>query len=304
MFKTNNKMGKKYSIETEEVQRILSLHEGYKKTLVNEQAASAATKKNRQELIQFFANARAYGCLTDPNLVYDSPFRLGTEDRSYIKGPSKSMKGKDKRVYDDFTYTIVEPATGVVLNQGVWVCAQLQPKKEEPKIEGPKPLNQNQIFVLSSLKPKGWLHEPAPTDVEVDQGLYQKLDLTGVNNVDLKKIEGGEDLLKQLSKWFPAKDFKDGFFVYKKTSPQTPTVQRKTGLTVTAESCKIAIETLWDSVKNPNSYSLTDQEVSDYKTTAEICAQPENSEKFLLRFRLKDKLKDLVNSKYRINSRL
>jgi len=295
-------MGKKYIIETEEVQRILSLHEGYKKTLMSEQAASATNKKNRQELIQFFANAKANGCLTDQNLVYDAPYRLAGEDRSYIKGPSGSMKGKDKRVYDDFTYAIVEPATGVVLKQGTWTCSQLQPKKEEPKKEGPKPLNSNQTKVLDLIKPSGWFHEPAPTDVEVDQKLYQKLDLSGAKND--KDVSDDLGLVTKYSKYFPTTDFADGFFVYKKTSPQTPIVQRKAGLTVTAESCKIAIETLWDSVKNPNSYSLTDQEVSDYKRTAEICAQPENSEKFLLRFKLKDKLKDLVNSKYRINSRL
>ena len=300
-------MGKKYNIETEEVQRILSLHEGYKKTLVNEQAASASTKKNRQELIQFFANAKSYGCLTDPNLAYDSPYRLGTEDRSYIKGPSMSMKGKDKRVYDDFTYAVVEPVTGVVLKQGAWACSQLQPKKEEPKKDvtvnnAPKPLNSNQNKVLELIKPSGWFHEPAPTDVEVDQNLYQKLDLSGTKNAEGVSDDLG--LVSKYSKYFTTADFPNGFFVYKKTSPQTPTVQRKAGLTVTAESCKIAIENLWNSVKNPNSYSFTDQEVSDFKSTAEICAQPENSEKFILRIRLKDKLKDLVNSKYRINSRL
>ena len=295
-------MGKKYTIQTEEVQRILSLHEGYKKTLMNEQAASATNKKNRQELIKFFADAKAYGCLTDQNLGYDSPFRLASEERSYIKGPSGSMKGKDKRVYDDFTYAIVEPATGVVLKEGTWTCQQLQPKKDEPKKEGPKPLDSNQIKILDLIKPSGWFHEPAPTDVEVDQNLYQKLDLSGVKNVEGVSDELG--LVDKYKKYFIAADFPNGFFIYKKTNPQTPTVQRKAGLTVTAESCKIAIETLWNSVKNPNSYSLTDQEVSDYKRTAEICAQPENSEKFLLRFKLKDKLKDLVNSKYRINSRL
>lgn len=295
-------MGKKYSIETEEVQRILSLHEGYKKTLVNEQAASAATKKNRQELIQFFANAKSYGCLTDPNLAYDSPYRLGTEDRSYIKGPSGSMKGKDKRVYDDFTYAIVEPATGVVLKSGPWPCPQLQPTKVEPKKEGPKPLNPNQTKILELIKPSGWFHEPAPTDVEVDQKLYQKLDLSGTKNVEGVSDDLG--LVDKYSKYFSKTEFPDGFFLYKKSNNQTPIVKRKAGLTVTAESCKMAIENLWNSVKNPNSYSFSDQEVSDFKTIAEICAQPENSEKFLLRFGLKNKLKDLVNSKYRINSRL
>jgi hypothetical protein len=297
-------MKTKYITETKEVQRILSLHERYKKTLMNEQVASATNKKNRQELIQFFASAKAYGCLTDQNLVYDAPFRLATEDRGYIKGPSGSMKGKDKRVYDDFTYAVVEPATGVVLKQGPWTCTQLQPKKEEPKKETPKPLSLTQNKVLELIKPLGWFHEPAPTDVEVDQKLFQKINLTqNAVNDSLKDIEGGGDLVSNYSKYFPTTDFKE-FFIYKKTNPQTPNVQRKAGLTVTSESCKIAIETLWDSVKNPNSYSLTDQEVSDYKRTTEICAQPENSEKFLLRFRLKDKLKDLVNSKYRINSRL
>jgi hypothetical protein len=293
----------KIKVSNEEVMRILSLHENYKKSLVVEQTEPAT--RNRTELIQFFAKAKANLCLTDPNLKYDAPFRTTGESRGYIKGPSNRYSGMDKRIYDDFSVEVIDPSSLAVIVKTTWACDALkpvQPKKDESKKEGPKPLDSNQTKILDLIKPSGWFHEPAPTDVEVDQNLYQKLDLSGVKNVEGVSDELG--LVDKYKKYFIATDFPNGFFIYKKTGPQTPAVQRKTGLTVTSESCKIAIETLWNSVKNPNSYSLTDQEVSDYKKTAEICAQPENSEKFLLRFKLKDKLKDLVNSKYRINSRL
>lgn len=281
-------MDKKYNIDTEEIQRILSLHEGYKKTLVNEQVASEVIKKNRQELIQFFANAKSYGCLTDPNLAYDAPYRLGTEDRSYIKGPSISMKGKDKRVYDDFTYAVVEPATGVILKSGPWSCPQLQPKKEEPKKEepkkeGPKPLDSNQSKVLELIKPKGWFHDPAPTDVEVDQKLFEKMNLADVLT----------DLGKVYSKYF-TNFVTPGFFVYRKITAQNPE-QSKLGskVVVTTESCKAAIESLYNNMKNQGTYPLSTEELTNYKTTAKLCAEPANSQKFMLRFGLKNKLKAL-----------
>jgi hypothetical protein len=312
-------MLKKYNLETEEIQRILSLHESYKKTLMKEQA-QATTKKSRAELEQFFSKAKALGCLKDQNLVFDSFFNIKGENRSYIKGPSKQDNTKVKRIYDDFTWSVVDPASGAIIRQGSWSCPQLQSKAPEEvnnklndsKKEGMKKaettdLNDSQKDILAIIKPMGWFHEPKPSDVQIDQGFFEKLDLTNQFN---QPKEGDEEfvdnsgLVNKWKKYFPITQFKEGFFVYKKAKPSLPTVTSQEGLKPTAESCKTAIETLWNDVQNPMSYSLTDQEKIDYKKMVEVCAQPENAGKFLLRFGLKDKLKDLVNSKYRINSRL
>jgi hypothetical protein len=309
-------MLKKYNLETEEIKRILSLHESYKKTLMKEQTT---TKKSRVELEQFFSKAKALACLKDQNLVYDSFFNKPGENRSYIKGPSKQDNTKVKRIYDDFTWSVVDPASGVVIRQGSWSCPQLQSKEPEKvdnelddKKDGMKKgktteLSQSQKDVLAIIKPMGWFNEPAPSEVKVDQGLFEKIDLTGTKNVAKEGDEefiDTEGLVAKYQKYFPATQFPNGFFIYKKAQSSLPTVTSKQGLKPTTESCKIAIETLWNDVQNPMSYSLTDQEKMDYKKMVEVCTQPENAGKFLLRFGLKDKVKDLVNSKYRINSRL
>ena len=300
--------------DSEEVLRILSLHENYKKSLVVEQTVTAP--KNRTELVQFFAKAKANKCLNDPNLKYDAPYRTTGESRGYIKGPSNRYPGMDKRIYDDFTVEVIDPSSLAVIVSTTWACDALKnvvdPNKDDPKKEGAKKggttdLNDNQKDILAIIKPMGWFHEPKPSDVQIDQGFFEKLDLTGAQN---KPKEGDQEFVDNsglVAKWkqyFPETQFKEGFFIYKKAKPSLPTVTSQEGLKPTTESCKTAIETLWNDVQNPMSYSLTDQEKIDYKKMVEVCAQPENAGKFLLRFGLKDKLKDLVNSKYRINSRL
>jgi hypothetical protein len=297
-------MTKKFNIETEEIQRILSLHEDYKKSLVKEQVNPTPTtpqpttvKRNRQELIQFFAAAKAYGCLSDPNLIYDSPFRVSGQDRGYIKGPSGSLKGMDKRVYDDFKYEVVDPKSAAVLKTGTWTCTQLEPKKPEVKPEQPKTLNSNQQKVLDLISPLGWFNQPAPTDVEVDQNLFSKI------NIADESDETNNPLGHKYGKYFKA-DYPKGYFVYKQNTPTQPDKPgRGERVNVDAEGCKTAIESLWDHLQSPTTYPLTNAEINSYRQTAETCAEPANRKIFLLRFGLEGKLKDLAKSKYAIKIR-
>lgn len=288
----------KVKIESEEVMRILTLHENYKKELVIEQSQ----KRNRVELIQFFATAKANGCLPAQGLDYENPKRMTGEDKAYIKGPSASMKGMDKRVYDDFTVAVVDPTSGAVLKTGTWSCKGLEPVKEDPN--KPKPLTNNQQKVLEILKRSEYFNEPAPTDVEVDLGKFEKVDLTGTKND--KDFKDPDMIVQTYSKYFPAADFPNGFFVYKAVKGLPDTPARKTRAEVTAQSCKVAIENLWNYVNNPRNpgFSLTPQEIADNRETVEICAEPNNKDKFVFRFGLKDKLQDLVNSRLRIKSKI
>ena len=288
----------KVLINEEEKKIILEMHSKEKKNkVVLEQAANSQSVD--AQLQSFITNGSVKNGKvvqmnsTNPQLQYA------------IEQESTKTPGKFRYLFIDKRVGTFENGTFTFMKDAVWAPSQ-STDSNKPTTPTSKPvvLDANQNKALELLKPSGWFHEPAPTDVEVDQNLYQKLDLTGAKNGDLKDVEGGQDYVTKYSKFFPSTNFPNGFFVYKKTS-QIPTVQRKAVPTVTAESCKIAIETLYDSVENPNNYKdLSDTEVSDYKKVAEICAQPANSEKFLLRFGLKNKLKVLVNSKYRINSRL
>lgn len=295
----------KIKVSNEEVMRILSLHENYKKSLVVEQTQPAP--KNRTELIQFFAKAKANLCLTDPNLKYDAPFRTTGESRGYIKGPSNRYPGMDKRIYDDFTVEVVDPSSLAVIVKTTWACDSLkpvEPKKEEPKKEDPnkpKPLNKNQNDVLAIIKRQGWFNEPTPSDVQVKLGNFEKLDLTKSN-----EDEGFEDptgFIEKYGEYFPKADFPKGFFVYKKQATQRTNTKRER-VEVTGESCRAAIENLWNNVYNPKSFGsdeYTTEQIENDKFTATQCAEPVNANKFLLRQGLKKKLIDLSKSKHRIN---
>jgi hypothetical protein len=222
-----------------------------------------------------------------------------------IEQESSKTPGKFRYLFIDKRVGTFENGTFVFMKDAVWSGQPNKPMDNTPTattsatdIAKIKPLDSNQNKVLELLKPLNWFHEPAPTDVEVDQNLYQKLDLTGTKNVDLKNVDGGEDLVNKYSKYFPAANFDKGFFVYKKTKDTEPSVTKNNGIKPTPESCKIAIENLWNTVDKPNRYQLNDKEIADYKREAELCS--ESPDIFLLRFGLKNKLKDLVNSKYRI----
>ena len=231
-------------INESEINEILLMH----KTLKEQTEQKLATDTS-SDLVKL-NKAITAGCLKSGKILTNA-------DQTKYVYRATTKSGKIVDFTADMNYKF-----GDGTKVGKWACPQLQPTKEEPKKEEPKPLNSNQTKVLELIKPSGWFHEPAPTDVEVDQNLYQKLDLSGTKNAEGVSDDLG--LVNKYSKYFTTADFPNGFFIYKKTSPQTPTVQRKAGLTVTAESCKIAIETLWNSVKNPNSYSLTDQEAVSY----------------------------------------
>lgn len=152
-------------------------------------------------------------------------------------------------------------------------------------------LDDNQTKVLEMLKSKGWYHEPAPTDVEVDQGLFEKLNL--VDTADQSKNPFGFKYGKYFATKFPT-----GFYIYKKVVAQRPE-ETKLGakVEITAQSCKAAIESLYNNMTSPSTYPLTAEDLSSYKVTGKTCAEPANSGKFLLKFGLKNKLKELLNAR-------
>jgi hypothetical protein len=271
---------KKIKIDTNEVQRILLLHENYKNTLLTEQSK----EKTREEVLKWFADAKRAGCLKDPNLNYNSVFKTKSDDgalKYFIKGPSNSMQGKIKRVYDDYTVEIVDPTTGNSLRSSTWKCSpQVTPEVIEP-------LNSNQNEVLRRIKLLGWFHEPAPTEVEIEMSNFEQKDLTEAGtalglNPEIK-----------YSTWFTKEKFPNGFFVYKKTTTQPDSAGPVEKIKVDAEGCKRAIEGLWNNYKNPRSYPITPEVRNNFRETAKRCAEPTNRRLFTFRFGLDNKLNDL-----------
>jgi hypothetical protein len=271
---------KNIKIDTNEVQRILFLHENYKNTLLTEQSK----EKTREEVLKWFADAKRAGCLKDPNLNYNSVFKTKSDDgvfKYFIKGPSNSMQGKIKRVYDDYTVEIVEPTTGNALRSSTWRCSpQVTPEVIEP-------LNSNQNEVLRRIKRLGWFHEPAPTEVEIEMNNFEQKDLTKAGT------ELGLNPEINYSTWFTKEKFPNGFLVYKKTTTRTQSAGPVTKIEVDAKECITAIEGLWNNYKNPRSYPITPEQRNDFRETAKMCAEPTNRPKFTFRPGLNNKLNDL-----------
>lgn len=282
----------KKRLDEQEVIRILNLHknEKSKKGLFLEQSSDVKTQL--QQLVDG-------GCIENGKVVELNS--TNPNRRFAIKKESVKNPGKFNYFFIDFTYGSYDENNKFSFGDGKWDCshiqnAQLEKTKQEAqsttKIATQKPLNNNQLKVLELLKPLGWFHTPAPTDVEVDDGLYKKLDL--VKDTD-------DSLSLKYSKYF-INDFPEGgFFIYKKQNvgpTNAPGNVQK--IEITAEACKVAIESLWNNLTSPNTYPITNDEINSYRKTAQICAEPANSNKFLMRFGLKNKLKDLSKSKFGI----
>jgi hypothetical protein len=196
-------MSKKILIEIDEVMRILSLHEQEKKKIQEQVAPAAVTvpenttpapntqttntpttgKKTRQDLIAFYTKAKTDGCITDGNLDLNNFFRVQGNDRAYVKGPSASMKGMVKRVYDDFSWEVVDPTTGKALKSGKWTCKSLEPAA--PVTPG---VNPNAGDIQQEIA-AGWKERKDLANVSNDElaQLYIKHP-----KYDLYKLKGGD----------------------------------------------------------------------------------------------------------------
>jgi hypothetical protein len=163
----------KILMESEEVKRILSLHR-QENNKIQEQSSSLSTasvKKTRQELTIFFTKAKTIGCLTDKNLDYSNFFSTKGGDKAYIKGPSISMPGMVKRVYDDFSWEIVDPKTGQSLKKSVWKCDEISNDTSQSDSDA----------VLKEKKEKeGWMEYSELvgkgfSQLQADQGVYDTI---------------------------------------------------------------------------------------------------------------------------------
>ena len=280
-------MKNRFDINKEEV---LNLHRKHKteKMILREQSGDV-----NAQLQSMVDNGQVPGAIKVVEMDSDNP-----NHKWAIKKESKQKPGTFVYLFLDRSYGYFG-VDGFTFGEGVWTPKNVI-KKEVETVQTPdqnkpkeKPLNANQLKVLDLIKNSGWFHDPAPTDVEVDNGSYDKENI----------VDATTDLGEKYSKYF-IQDFPKEFFVYKKTNISPQKLDRAKKVEITAESCQVAIKSLWDHLENPNNFILSAEEIQSYKKTAEICAEPINRGKFILRPELKSKLKDLSNSWIRVRSRL
>lgn len=260
---------KKLIIDNLEKNRILKIH-GF---LKEQQQPQRLTDEQK------LRTALSSGCISKYKwfIPDQKPIRRTNSGIPIIYGKG-AQTGSEFYFYADMT--VVNQATG---NKVKWECDF---KPQTPQIpQKPTTLDTNQLKVLELIKPLSWFHEPKPTDVEVDQGIYQAMDLANP-----------ETQLGQLySKYFKNNS---PFFVYKKTvkQPTVPGLAEK--IEINGETCKTSIRSLYNHMRNPTSVPLTNEQINSYVKIAQMCAEPTNRKIF--RFGMNNELKQIAN-KYGIN---
>lgn len=261
-------MANKSKIDNEEIKRILSLHESFKRKTLKEQVQPSLPEKkvkNRQELSEFFSKAKSFGCINDSNMDFSKFYRTPGEVRAYIKGPSRTKPGFEKRFYDNFTWAGVDPKNNNKIDiEGKWACAKM--------FETPAPQKDaNQKKVLEILGTMGWFAEPAPTKVELDQGLFSKVDLSG-KDTDEDVVNANSMNTDIIEKFGDGKYFKEIFHIYKKEKPVT-NLQRVEREKPNRENCRIATENLFNEIERPRQYRMSSKERKDALEMFRDCAQ-------------------------------
>jgi hypothetical protein len=251
-------------ISESEVSQILSMHKSLK-----EQDEIKKVTDETSDLVKL-NNAITAGCLKGGKLY------TNTDQTKYVyRATSKSGKTVDFTA--DMNYKFTDGS-----KSGKWKCDEIG-KIEQTSTTS---LNDNQRTVLELLRPLNWTNTPKPTDVEVDLGLYQKMNLSD-ETTELGKI---------YSKYF-SNDYPKGtndFYVYKKTVTQPNAPGKVERVEATAESCKTSIESLYNHMRSPNTYPIEDSTKRSYVSTAQRCAEPANKRLFLLRFGLDKKLESIA----------
>jgi hypothetical protein len=257
-----------YQIDKEE---ILEMHSKMKKPLISEQVNPDLKTKLDKILSD--------GCVK--NGVVTKLQSKNPELEFAIKQESTKTPGKFRYFFADNRVGIFDDNGKFQFSPSKWSCEKAQ-QSDIVTQQSPQ-LNNNQNKVLEMIKVQKWFHEPVPTEVEIDKGIFEQEDLTDATS----------DLGKTYSKWFTKEQFPKGFLVYRKTTTQPDSAGPVKKIEVNAEGCRTAIEGLWNNYKNPRSYPITPEERNNFRETAKRCAEPTNRQLFTFRFGLNKKLNDL-----------
>ena len=260
---------KKILTSNTEKTRILQMH-GF----LREQVQPSETEE------QILNRAITQGCIAKYTwFTPDEGIRRTKSGKSVITG--KGSNGNTYYFYANMD--IVNANTGV---KKTWTCEKTNTTS----------LDDNQRKVLELLRPLNWINTPKPTDVELDMGLYRKINLSD-GEPDKTTMNPEEfQIVNTYNKYF-SNDYKKGtndFYVYKKTVTQPNAPGKVERVDATAESCKTSIESLYNHMKSPNTYPIGDSAKRSYVSTAQRCSEPANKRLFLLRFGLDKKLESIA----------
>ena len=250
-------MGKKVLIEDIEKTRILELHNKYKNFLndvILEQVTPSAPvapvkQKTSQDAKNFFRLAQSSGCLTDTNLKYDEV--LQTKDgKFYIRGWSKSKQGMVKKVYDDYTWKIVDPDdTTNIIVQGKWSCDATEQMVEKVKQQAStqasvkQKLDTNQADIIQRWKYRGYIPESEATTQQVDT--YEL--------VQVKPV-GDPNFPQGLKMYYnPTIGKKESTTVIKTFDSLNTIIKDQS---ITKKSCRPQIEQYWKSFKQKDTLKV------------------------------------------------
>jgi hypothetical protein len=122
-------MKKLLFVESQEKERILNQHSKQRPINIFEQSAKVIDDAKK-----LFKRAQTQGCLTDAGLDFNNlRYNKSKPDKIYIESIGKTS-GKRKRVYNDFTFEILDPSRKVI-KTGTWSCNEQvvtpQQKKDE-----------------------------------------------------------------------------------------------------------------------------------------------------------------------------
>lgn len=150
-------MRKKITLESYEKDYILSLH-NREKFLSEQQTNKVMTGKEAKE---FFNNAKAAGCLRDPQLNFDDLYSATKDDGQkviYIK--SEQSSGKVKRVFTDFTFDVT--SNDGTREEGVWDCDEITNVKLKKYLDQGYQKIEDLFFKSQSKNPE--FYQPVAVD--------------------------------------------------------------------------------------------------------------------------------------------
>jgi hypothetical protein len=266
-------------ISESEVNQILSMHKSLK-----EQDEKKNTLDTTSDLVKL-NNAITAGCLKGGKLY------TNTDQTKYVyRATSKSGKTVDFTA--DMNYKFTDGS-----KSGKWKCDEIG-KIEQTNTTS---LNDNQRVSLKQLGDIGWSTTPKPTDVELDMGLYRKINLSDNEPEEDEKYPEESELVKTYNKYFMTEypKGKNDFYVYKKTVSQPKAPGKIERVETPGKSCKTSIDNLYKHMDSPNTFPMTDNQKRADVLIAQRCAESANKKRFLLRFGLDKKLQ-LIARKYGI----
>ena len=269
---------KKFLIEQSEKEAILKMHGFLKEEPQQPEPQQTMSDVDKLKLALQTCIKNYKWFTPDPT----SPIRRTKGGKDIIIGTGSN--GNTYYFYADLI--VVNASTGA---KKTWDC-DFKPLPVTPTPEKPITLNDDQKDVIARIAKDGWVTQPKPSQVAIDNKEAEAADLTDSNSI----------LGRIYAKYFPKDQFPKGYFVYRKVVKQEPTPGAAEEIQISGEMCKTAINSLYRHMESPNSVPLSNAQINSYVDVAQKCAEPANRKRF--RFGMNKQLEKIAR-KYGIEIR-